>query len=883
MSGSNGNEGVVADADGYTMAAQRSSSSIYSQRPLLPVVTLPKYAAGHSGTHTSVNSSAPEAPVSPSASTHVTAAPRSNSNATTHTPTLGSQSQLSQSHSHSFPSIIPSIEEQSCASLVPIRHTPDRSTHSIVSSAASTPFNMDKPKDGSKKRKPARSDTTADKKQKLDASGKPKRISKPKAEKQTKGSDFPDHVWMQILECAPPRFLGKMRLVSHRFKAIVDNFDSIYVNSRLANFGSDMPAPPEGISERQFNNLLQGKGCQNPGCTDKLTTRTHWSWYKRWCMTCWKKKIIRDDRLQKLHAHEYTRPTLAMILECIPVGMQDSFVKPHDFVLEDGSPRQRGAPRLYKVYLQEDVDQILKEYDALTPPPYKEDPNHTPAEKAAAQAAHQDLMNELPEKRNAFIAERKAKNDEHMAKVLKIEQGIKSRREVIREPNSENRNARKRLFSRRAAEELPHIPEEFVKTCEPFKAATRVFRDPGSERGWQLLKPKIEKAFATDPNAHDRHLRIDAVAHEGSDREGSNNATASPACAWGLDGADDRDHSSHSTMMATQYHSSQAQGRAASSIASQMHMPPQNHLSAQASFPRRVGPTNNPHSTGNVLSASVVFPYPQYMTPPPDRTVSGGSGYGVHRSSGLTHNLSIGGFQGTGTNTVNRPSTLGENSGLGRGVTASTTGLTSNHLNIASGLSGPPHRVAHSDTTGPHRMMASNARSSSQDSMSINAGSGAHRITMASNNFGPDRGSASRPMGVNGRDMGLNDRKFNGDSRASGNSSSRGISAPDHYPVNHMGSASNRPSLPGQNAGVGHYSFPNGMQTMTNTNIMGGRQSANGLHSFMGQNTMSAPYNTNFTNPSHHTDRLSIQHLITQPTQNTHPTNPYGDFSRAFH
>ena len=72
---------------------------------------------------------------------------------------------------------------------------------------------------------------------------------------------------------------------------------------------------------------------------------------------------------------------------------------------------------------------------------------------------------------------------------------VRLRRETNRTPYDENRNARKELFTRRAREDLPHISEEFVKSSEAFKAATRVFRDGGTERGWQTLKPKIEKEW----------------------------------------------------------------------------------------------------------------------------------------------------------------------------------------------------------------------------------------------------------------------------------------------------------------------------------------------------------------------------------------------------
>ncbi|RDW68423.1 hypothetical protein BP5796_09080 [Coleophoma crateriformis] len=377
------------------------------------------------------------------------------------------------------------MSRQSSSRSTPDASLPASSMESLTSGSASL-----------KRKETSDGSAPAPKKKKADT-GKAKRVPKPKAPKDTAASQLPKDIWMRILEFTPPRFLAKVRLVDKIRKELVDQYDSIYVNCRKENFGHDMPSPPEGVTERQYSNLLEGKGCQIPECphdTEKMAARTHWSWSKRWCMTHWKEKVIREDRLLKIHASTYPRTTLTRLLECIPVGMQDSFVKPHDFV-EDVVPRPRGAPRLYKVYLHEDVDNVFAEYEALTPEPYQENPEHSAEEKTAAAAAWQAEMDALPEKQNAFFAERKAKTDEHMAKVVKIEAGIRSRRGVIRKPHAENRAARKALFTKRAGEDLPNIPEEFVKSTKAFKAATRVFRDPGSERGWLMLKPKIEKEW----------------------------------------------------------------------------------------------------------------------------------------------------------------------------------------------------------------------------------------------------------------------------------------------------------------------------------------------------------------------------------------------------
>lgn len=242
-----------------------------------------------------------------------------------------------------------------------------------------------------------------------------------------------------------------------------------------------------------------------PGCSDKHAYRTHWSWSKRWCWQCWKNKVEREDRILKVRQHEYSRATLLKMLECIPVGMHDSYLKPHDYV-DDALPRPSDAPRLYKIHLVEDVQKIIAEYENLTPV-LRENENDTPEEKAAAQAKYAEELAALEDKRTEFFAVRKAKNDDHMAKVQKIEQGIRNRRDTNRDPHTRNREARKALFTKRAGEDLPDIPAGFVVTTKAFKAATRVFRDPGTERGWKTLKPKIQKEW----EEHQREIGVRPV------------------------------------------------------------------------------------------------------------------------------------------------------------------------------------------------------------------------------------------------------------------------------------------------------------------------------------------------------------------------------------
>lgn len=326
---------------------------------------------------------------------------------------------------------------------------------------------------------------------------KTKRVPKPKVPKTKLIKAEPARyrigldVWMRILEFTPPAFIRKARLLSKDFNQLVDTYQSIYLNQRLENFGPDMPGPSMHITEKMYNDLLSGKGCMEPGCDDSKASRTHWSWELRLCQNCWKSKIEREDRLQKVWQGQLTRVVINKLLECIPVAMHDSFMKPHDYI-EDIDARPRGAPRLYRYHFRSDVDKIVAEHETLKPPPFQENPEHSTAEKATALAAYQAVEAELLTKRNAFLEARKAKNDEHMKRVVMIETCIRNRRNEVAKPYDANRTARKERFTNGALADLPHIPLEFVKHTKAYKAAVRIFRDPGTERGWQLLKPKIQ-------------------------------------------------------------------------------------------------------------------------------------------------------------------------------------------------------------------------------------------------------------------------------------------------------------------------------------------------------------------------------------------------------
>ena len=307
---------------------------------------------------------------------------------------------------------------------------------------------------------------------------------------------IPADVVIRILEFCPPIFLRKARTICHSWNKWVNGLQSIHINCRRENYGYNLPDEIPGLSAMQYVDLLGGKGCMEPGCKNKDASRTHWAWKKRWCLNCWKGKIEREDRIQKHRQLKYSLPVIDKLLACIPVSMYDSFGKPHDYV-EEGDPGaiQTSTHRLYKYYLIADVENIIKEYEALTPDPYREDPTHNDAQKATARQIWEEKMEKLEEDRDAFFEAKKAKNAKVMQLVLQVEAAVREKRAKGRKPNDANRESRRILFSTLAKRDLPDIPEDFIANSKPFKAAVRIFRDGGSERGWRALKPKIQAVY----------------------------------------------------------------------------------------------------------------------------------------------------------------------------------------------------------------------------------------------------------------------------------------------------------------------------------------------------------------------------------------------------
>ncbi|POS87393.1 hypothetical protein EPUL_003698 [Erysiphe pulchra] len=302
-----------------------------------------------------------------------------------------------------------------------------------------------------------------------------------------------DELWMRIFELTDARFLStRARLVCRRFKEIIDNCNSLFFNQRIEIYGKNMPGPPPGMSERQYNNLLGGKGCEE--CSNRSCTATKWAWYKRWCVSCWEKKISLEYKIIKDYEKDFPRSIILQLLDCLPYCMYDAYMKSHH-VGEAQGTLQPSGPKVHKYYQTQDVAEIVALYKTLIPASYDDNPEHTPEERASAMAKYQDTVEKMCKERKLFLAQKKKERDELMQRVFKIENAIRIRRQEISRPNKIARQGRREFHTKMAKRELPHIPVDFVQKAKAYKASCRIYRNGGTDRTWKVLKPKIENEW----------------------------------------------------------------------------------------------------------------------------------------------------------------------------------------------------------------------------------------------------------------------------------------------------------------------------------------------------------------------------------------------------
>ena len=109
---------------------------------------------------------------------------------------------------------------------------------------------------------------------------------------QISDSIYPD-VWIRIFSFCDPKFLLEARTIDKHRCRLLSEYSMIWTESRMNHYGSDMPACPKGLTEKQYVELLAGRGCQNSKCSKEETQKVHWIFQLRLCTECLAEKTMR--------------------------------------------------------------------------------------------------------------------------------------------------------------------------------------------------------------------------------------------------------------------------------------------------------------------------------------------------------------------------------------------------------------------------------------------------------------------------------------------------------------------------------------------------------------------------------------------------------------
>jgi hypothetical protein len=143
-------------------------------------------------------------------------------------------------------------------------------------------------------------------------------------------SEVYEDVWINILGFCQPKFLIEAKTInSHLYKILKEN-QAIWRQSRLLYYGNEMPNCPRNLTEKQYAELVAGRGCQNRECPKSATHKVHWAFQGRLCPECAEKLTMTVDDLSAQRQHalygaDYTISGGAqlMLWELLPLGRMD--------------------------------------------------------------------------------------------------------------------------------------------------------------------------------------------------------------------------------------------------------------------------------------------------------------------------------------------------------------------------------------------------------------------------------------------------------------------------------------------------------------------------------------------------------------------------------
>jgi hypothetical protein len=311
---------------------------------------------------------------------------------------------------------------------------------------------------------------------------KPTRLRK--AKPKSKGVDL--DCWFTILSFSDPAQLLEMRQkIVSCYRFLRDN-PMLWKHSRNYYYGSDMPDPPNELTEFQYAHLRHGHGCMS--CHAPNTRKTYWAFLRRWCKTCLQSKTVKEHDAMVL-LRDANGEDISYLHKCLPSGIFDSW---GNFV----GVGPATTHSLKTVYLLSDVQRFVAEYINLKA--LNEDP-----------AAWLDEVRAWHAPKVETVLERKA----FAHRMEGWEETTRSERTYDYQAR---KAARKVFFEKQAAQLTPPITVREMECCPSYRRAIAIPKEPNNT-SWLQLKPKLEKEAATlkEKGGPPEH-RLPTVARSGT-------------------------------------------------------------------------------------------------------------------------------------------------------------------------------------------------------------------------------------------------------------------------------------------------------------------------------------------------------------------------------
>jgi len=96
-------------------------------------------------------------------------------------------------------------------------------------------------------------------------------------------------LWPIIFQYSESSVLLYMKDVAPLFREILGK-KSVWKESRVYNYGDEIPPPIPGLEEWQYADLRHGQGCMS--CKKERTRKTYWAFLRRWCKACLHSRIV---------------------------------------------------------------------------------------------------------------------------------------------------------------------------------------------------------------------------------------------------------------------------------------------------------------------------------------------------------------------------------------------------------------------------------------------------------------------------------------------------------------------------------------------------------------------------------------------------------------